>query len=487
MDSGLVDLNDGFGLNLPNSERVSYGRKTTCAVLSLPGHTSIVDATAFSKELLDRSPFPGEQIEIMSYGTSAANPTGWENVTVFSSLLGAKFQHTYVLKGTRDRVGARQSGGSGFVPMRGMRPDYADVTIFILVNPLSYLKPVYDPWFLATKSVPRRDAAGNDILTYFHDGVGSPMGCTIQHQYCIITKSGQQCSVPDGVPVYAIQANATLKGLERASALQLSTLQLLILSNQMLDASDYSQVLTSSMVRRELVAAHIPADQWIMEAKGMEAFVWTALQVAIADYALGPSLRSPDIADNVTVPATLGDKALCGAQKMRKAGGFVNINVFGLAFVISMSLFLALVNISLLKFIIYLDRTKNVLGPRTDRWIQDGVLQLQRRAYEAHGQGTWTQLGKDVPLTAKGEKLADLPLESRPIPTHEKVDDSTGTASPGKNPAVHNSSASMFSRRDASPPVSLRRTQSAGALPSPAVLIEVLGAPVAGSSTPSLP
>jgi hypothetical protein len=64
--------------------------------------------------------------------------------------------------------------------MRGMRPDYADVTIFILVNPLSYLKPVYDPWFLATKSVPRRDAAGNDILTYVHDGVGSPMGCTIQ-------------------------------------------------------------------------------------------------------------------------------------------------------------------------------------------------------------------------------------------------------------------------------------------------------------------
>jgi hypothetical protein len=91
----------------------------------------------------------------------------------------------------------------------------------------------------------------------------------------------------------------------------------------MLDASDYSQVLASSMVRRELVAAHIPADQWITEAKGMEAFVWTALQIAIADYAVGPSLRSPDIADNVPAPATSGDKALCGAQKMRKAGGFV--------------------------------------------------------------------------------------------------------------------------------------------------------------------
>jgi hypothetical protein len=152
-----------------------------------------------------------------------------------------------------------------------------------------------------------------------------------------------------------------------------------------------------------------------------------------------------------------------------------------------MSLSLALVNISLLKFIIYLDGSKKVLGPRTDRWIQDGVLQLQRRAYEAHGQGTWTQLGNDVPLTARGEKLADLPLESRPMPTHEKVDDSTGIASPGKNPAVHSSNAYMCSRRDASPPVSLHRTQSAGNSPSPAVSVEVFGASVAGSSTRSLP
>ena len=102
-----------------------------------------------------------------------------------------------------------------------------------------------------------------------------------------------------------------------------------------------------------------------------------------------------------------------------------------------MSLFFALVNISLLKFIIHLDGSKKVLGPRADRWIQDGVLQLQRRAYEAHGQGTWTQLGKDVPLTAKNKMLVDLPLESLPIPTQEKVDDSIGTASPGQTPTVN--------------------------------------------------
>ncbi|KAH3977344.1 hypothetical protein HBH68_230830 [Parastagonospora nodorum] len=490
MDSGLVDLNKAFGLNLPNSERVSYRRKTTCAVLSLPGHTSVSEANDFPPALLGRIPFPGEQIAVMSYGNSPEYPEKWRNLTLFYSLLGQNFQHSYSLKGIRHWVINRRLGRqSGFEAMDGMRPDEADVYVLVLGNPITYMQPVYDPWFLATVPAPKFEYATNKTTTFYvPDSLVRAMGCTVQHQYCMDTKSGQQCSVLDGIPAYGIQANDTQKGLETASPLQLSALQLLMLSNRMTDASDYSQVLASRMVRRDgYVAGQIPSDQWITEAKGMESFVWATLQIAIADYAIGPSLRSPDIAGNVTVPTTPEEKKLCGTQKMRKAGGFVNINVFGLAFVISISLFLALVDILLLKFIIYLDGSKKVLGPRTDRWIQDGVLQLQRRAYEAHGQGTWTQLGKDVPLTAKGEKLADLPLESRPIPTHEKVDDSTGTASPGKNPAVHNSSASMFSRRDASPPVSLRRTQSAGALPSPAVLIEVLGAPVAGSSTPSLP
>lgn len=92
----------------------------------------------------------------------------------------------------------------------------------------------------------------------------------------------------------------------------------------MTGATDYSEVLVKSMVRRDgYVAGQIPSDQWMVEAKGMESFVWTALQIAVADYAIGPSLRSPDIADNVTVPTTPGEKQLCGTQRMRKAGGFV--------------------------------------------------------------------------------------------------------------------------------------------------------------------
>ena len=85
-----------------------------------------------------------------------------------------------------------------------------------------------------------------------------------------------------------------------------------------------------------------------------------------------------------------------------------NINFFGLTFILTVSTLLAVIDISLLKFLVYLSKFRAALSPRIDRWIQDGVLQLQRRAFEAQGQGIWTRLDKDVPLTVKGEKLLDL-------------------------------------------------------------------------------
>ena len=58
---------------------------------------------------------------------------------------------------------------------------------------------------------------------------------------------------------------------------------------------------------------------------------------------------------------------------------------------------------------IFLTRFRRALGPRIDRWIQDGVWQLQRRAYEGEGYRAWTDLEADIPLTDE-RKLKDLPI-----------------------------------------------------------------------------
>ena len=62
-----------------------------------------------------------------------------------------------------------------------------------------------------------------------------------------------------------------------------------------------------------------------------------------------------------------------------------------------------------MRIMVYLTRFRRALGPRIDRWIQDGVWQLQRRAYEGEGYRGLTDLEDDIPLTYE-KKLKDLPI-----------------------------------------------------------------------------
>ena len=87
-----------------------------------------------------------------------------------------------------------------------------------------------------------------------------------------------------------------------------------------------------------------------------------------------------------------------------------NINVFGLSFIVAFSCLVAILDWTILKFLIFLSRFRRALAPRIDRWIQDGVWQLQRRAYEGEGYRQWTNLEADVPLTQAGQTLKDLPI-----------------------------------------------------------------------------
>jgi hypothetical protein len=69
-----------------------------------------------------------------------------------------------------------------------------------------------------------------------------------------------------------------------------------------------------------------------------------------------------------------------------------------------------IIDITLLRFLIYLSRFRRQLGPRIERWIQDGVWQLQRRAYEGEGQRDWIGLEGEIPLTDNGQLMKDLPI-----------------------------------------------------------------------------
>lgn len=85
-DSGLVDLNDGFGANFAKNDRVSYRRRTTCSILPLRGHISIINGSDLPEKIMGRKAWPFEEVSLLHYGE---RPTAgeWKNITTSVSLM----------------------------------------------------------------------------------------------------------------------------------------------------------------------------------------------------------------------------------------------------------------------------------------------------------------------------------------------------------------------------------------------------------------
>lgn len=78
VDTGMLDLDNHFGLNLAAKDKVKFRRKTTCAVLELDGHHKVINASDTPEFELNsgRKPWVGErEMRIYLGETEAVNYT----------------------------------------------------------------------------------------------------------------------------------------------------------------------------------------------------------------------------------------------------------------------------------------------------------------------------------------------------------------------------------------------------------------------------
>lgn len=90
LDSGLLDLNNAFGTNFEDPDRIQYRRKSTCAVLSLDGYTMVRNGS-IHEVLYDRPVFPGEEFVHYQYGVR--RNSGYPHI---QSLLTANTSRDYM-------------------------------------------------------------------------------------------------------------------------------------------------------------------------------------------------------------------------------------------------------------------------------------------------------------------------------------------------------------------------------------------------------
>jgi len=108
-----------------------------------------------------------------------------------------------------------------------------------------------------------------------------------------------------------------------ASLLQNATLKLLVKSAGTVDLDSYHEVKLVNEVDDGSISSTVPKDQWTVEIRAMGAYLWSTMQVLVADYAIGPGIRTPALSNYVVAPETAGEKQLCASQRMRKTGRIV--------------------------------------------------------------------------------------------------------------------------------------------------------------------
>ncbi|CAO2656658.1 Nn.00g054610.m01.CDS01 [Neocucurbitaria sp. VM-36] len=403
MDAYLLDANKDFGMNLPADSGVQYRRKTTCSVLSKKGRTQIHNVSDFFMAFGRPEFVAGEQAISIHYGPTGSRRIA--NSTQMTSLAASNMTFTFDISGRIYYASSGNSAGSTFDPIPELRREDGDTGLKTIgLNGIKYLKPVNDALFSAHKPFTAIATIGEtreirNITTYSHDDPLKAIGCLQQEDFC--------------TNLIALPANVTETNFPEANALQKAVIQLLVNTSYSFDsANPTSEFLTKAMALppSQNVVPKLEDGMWWIELIAWERSVWASIQIAVADWAIGPTVRDGG-ATNWTQPSTDAERQLCHMQRMRVSGNIVNINVFALAFIIAFSFLVMIIDITLLKFLIYLSRFRRTLAPRIDRWIQDGVWQLQRRAYEGEGYREWMNLENEIPLTDKGgQKLKDLPI-----------------------------------------------------------------------------
>ena len=144
----------------------------------------------------------------------------------------------------------------------------------------------------------------------------SPTHCK-QYQFCLAQRSGKDLCTP----LLGIPANVTSTAFPTASPIQLAALDLLVALQQRFTIA-WSPTLGLNVSDYIMPIPSLPPDQWIFETTNWVSSILASLQIMFTDYAIGPEVRDPGSKEFVRLAETREEKALCGAQKMRKGGGY---------------------------------------------------------------------------------------------------------------------------------------------------------------------
>lgn len=240
--------------------------------------------------------------------------------------------------------------------------------------------------------------------------IKSVIGCTERYSLCNPRRTSDQCTAPGGQNVLS----NLIQSLDLQPAQLVTAYRILYMIT---DGTLYSSIGPDALqIFNEVynfVAPGIPQNQWQVEIKGWMETTLAKWQAYMVEYAANTADLGPH--GHVGFPLSNDTlfrewKSQCYNQKISNLGAYQNVNVFGFAFMWSVSAAIIVISYTL-KLCVGGWRKQFGRLPRSAArriaWNLDGKFQQQRVAL--YSVGYWNLVGgeEDIPFL---EEEATLPL-----------------------------------------------------------------------------
>ncbi|KAF2142305.1 uncharacterized protein K452DRAFT_297623 [Aplosporella prunicola CBS 121167] len=411
LDSGLINLHDDLGVNLPSSQHIYFRYKTQCSPLKVEPYQTLHNHTSESGTTTLARYHYGEQATRYSYNRNFTYEY-WANSTRLDDGPATNADYTVSHRKACRGNGTYHDTSSTFYPIPELAYPDADIAlVFLSANEIEFAQEISDDWYAAhqpSNSTRTSLWLGNnqELRTYKQDTPVSVLACASQKQWCLA--DGTCTPLSSEIDVKGPAESLAGDDDDVKSKLLYWVVGATMQSEPSLESiisSLGSQALTSRTSLFDGVQGPLPGRQWQHEVESWFNIALARIQATYVDIAIGSADEA--VARHIKRPKNKQERYLCNNQKIRSTV-YTNISLFGLILILSIGTIIILLSNFIETLVSFILRRRRADIYAHLEWGVNETLQLQRLAHEGVGLGQWKKCGDMVPITEMGDMIGVL-------------------------------------------------------------------------------
>ncbi|KAK8086641.1 hypothetical protein PG994_001615 [Apiospora phragmitis] len=383
-DTGHLDSNRVFGLNLGEDSSLTFRYVLQCAPLATEGRSETITVSNQNFTTYNYGPHLSARNDTQSRNFTHLVPDIETQYSPIKLGLVKTINFLLTYRSFSMFQGSFNPRESDFKPDPDLIRRDGDVSLaFLSGNGVYLFSRTDDDWYKATVNTATLSSASNpDQALYRPEEAASPLGCVQQFQYCRDPTKGQCGSLLIWTYFNLMPIATSLKGV--------------------IDTLGPTSLAPQTFLQQGMLS-RIQENQWQLDVERWWQIVLAGFQATFVNTAQGSGLFG------TVKPENEHDWEFCRNQKIRSAE-HASFSILGLALTYSAGAIIIIISFIIAPILGLLQKYDRYNKYAYLEWEGDTAIQLHRVAQDELGHGHWSRCDETIPITQPDDLLAPLDL-----------------------------------------------------------------------------